>query len=392
MNAIKNSALIGSTGLAIFSMFFGAGNIIFPLALGQMTLDKNIYAVFGMIITAVIMPLLGLLAMFLYDGNYESFFSRIGKIPGFLVTLLILALLGPLGAIPRCIAISYSTLSVFGLDHVVGMNLWTFSLLSCLAIFLFAFRPNKILPLLGYVLTPVLLISLAIIVIKGSFLMPEAGNSMLSGWSTFSQGVIGGYNTMDLLASFFFSSVVLIYLKKNRMPLESKEKRISYKIAIFSSCIAAGLLAIVYIGFSFLAAGYSTVLEGVSSDLLLGTLSYQLLGPYAGLIAGIAVLFACITTEIALAAVFAEFLKGTLAKNKISYTSALWITIAVSFLISTLKFEGISAFLSPLLQICYPALIVLTFVNIFHKLYDFGPVKRLFYATIAISMIAYLVS
>src|SRR5262245_32752684 len=163
----RSRSTIWSTGLAMFSMFFGAGNIVFPLALGQFTQDKNFYGIVGLILTAVCVPLLGLMAMMLYDGNYSSFFRRIGRVPGFLVTLLILGLIGPFGGIPRCIAISYATLEAFRFETLSWMNLPLFSAISCVLIFLFTFRPGKVLDLLGYVLTPILLLSLAVIVTKG---------------------------------------------------------------------------------------------------------------------------------------------------------------------------------------------------------------------------------
>src|SRR3984893_3016927 len=95
-----------ATGLVMFTMFFGAGNVVFPLALGQYAQDKNFYAILGLLITAVGVPFLGLIAMTLFNGDYKSFFDRIGKIPGFIVAAVILGLIGPFGAIPRCVALS----------------------------------------------------------------------------------------------------------------------------------------------------------------------------------------------------------------------------------------------------------------------------------------------
>lgn len=379
----KNLSAILSTGLAMFAMFFGAGNIVFPLALGQMTQDKNAYAVLGMILTAVIVPLAGVLAMMLYRGDYASFFSRIGKIPGFIITLLILGLIGPFGGIPRCIAISHSTLAQFGMP----LNLISFSLISCLLVFLFTFRPNKILALLGYVLTPILLGSLGFIAIKGFFSSTDMGMTTLSRWDTFSEGLLGGYNTMDLLAAFFFSSVVLICLRKNKEDCDSNKGLVI--TAIFASLIAAFLLALVYISFSFLAAQKSTVLSSFANHEILGVLAHNLLGPYAGLIAGVAVAFACLTTEIALAAVLAEFLRKTVFKEKVRFELTLGLTLLVSFAVSTLHFEGISLFLVPILQIFYPALIVLTILNVMYKLFDFKPVKLIFYGTFVFTLLAY---
>lgn len=381
----RKKASIWSTGLAMFSMFFGAGNIVFPLALGQFTQDKNLFGVSGLIITAVLVPLLGLLAMLLYNGDYVAFFRRIGRIPGFLVAIMILALIGPFGGIPRCITISFSTLGACGLKGLPGLNLMTFSIASCLVIFLFTFRPNKILSLLGYVLTPILLFSLAVIVVKGFIQMPYPSPSTYSGWETFSRGLLDGYNTMDLLAAFFFSSVVLLCLRKGHMAKDVPfaDNRRLLTIAFYGSVIAAFLLAAVYLSFSFLAAGFSADLVSVPNHQMLGALAYRLLGPYAGMIASVAVSFACLTTEIALTAVFAEFLHETLFKEKFSYQVSLLLTLGLSFLVSTLQFEGISSFLVPILQIFYPALIVLCILNVLHKLYGFQPVKSIFYGAAA---------
>ncbi|MCB1180453.1 MAG: branched-chain amino acid transport system II carrier protein [Chlamydiia bacterium] len=385
----KRNTSIWGIGLAMFAMFFGAGNIVFPLALGQMTQDKNFYAILGLMITAVFIPLTGLIAMMLYDGNYQNFFARIGRIPGYCVMVLILALIGPFGGIPRCITISYSTLSAFGFDQLPGMNLFLFSLGSVILIYFFAIKRNKIVSLIGYILTPILLLSLLLIVVKGAFLMPKPSSGMEGKWLPFSVGLLGGYNTMDLLAGFFFSSVILVSLKSSGEHDKCKENHQLLFAATLGSLIAGAMLALVYICFSYLAAGFSPNLNGTPGHEMLGTLSLQLLGPYAGLVSGVAVSFACLTTEIALTTVFAEFLRKSVLHGKISYRAALLLTVAIAFGISTLHFEGISSFLVPLLQICYPALIVLALLNLIHKLYDFKPVKFPVYLTFGVTVACY---
>src|SRR5262245_48888774 len=108
---MERKSSVWSTGLAMFSMFFGAGNIVFPLALGQFTQDKTFFGISGLLLTAVLVPLMGLIAMLLFEGDYRTFFQRIGKLPGFFLAVLILGLIGPFGAVPRCITMSFSTLS-----------------------------------------------------------------------------------------------------------------------------------------------------------------------------------------------------------------------------------------------------------------------------------------
>src|SRR5262245_25771526 len=116
---LKSTVL--ATGLAMFSMFFGAGNIVFPLALGQFTKDQTLYAVLGLTLSAVLVPFTGLISMILFNGDYRAFFQRMGKWPGFLVSVVIMGLIGPFGAIPRCVTLSYSTVAMFLPEGLIGL-------------------------------------------------------------------------------------------------------------------------------------------------------------------------------------------------------------------------------------------------------------------------------
>lgn len=387
MKHFLNSTIL-STGFAMFSMFFGAGNVVFPLALGQIAQDKTIFAIIGLLFSAVAVPFLGLITMILFDGNYRAFFSRIGEMPGFIVSCIIMGLIGPFGAIPRCISLSHSTLSMFLNEG--GISLPLFSFLSCVIIFLFTFRPGRILDLLGYVLTPFLLLSLGIIIIKGLMSTKTLHSSTLGDISSFLFGFKEGYQTMDLLGAFFFSSVVLLGLKNDFEPKSKSDFKRLTLLAIKASLVGAFLLAIIYIGFSFVAAYYSDSLTLVSQDKLIGAIALQVLGPYAGIITSLAVALACLTTAIALTNVFAEFLHKDISKKKLSYFTSLLITLGVTFIISTLDFNGIVKFLSPILQVFYPSLILLTLLNLLYKLYGItlvkGPVLALFFLTLIIEM------
>lgn len=376
-----------TTGFAMFAMFFGAGNIVFPLALGQFSQNQNLWGALGMAITAVFVPLAGLISMLLYDGDYKQFFRKIGKVPGFVLSGMILCLIGPFAGIPRCITIAHSTVASTGLFS--SLNLIVFSLAACLLIFLFTYRPTKILGLIGKVLTPVLLISLVVIVVKGFFGIPSAEISAYTRMQTFTTGVIEGYNTMDLLASFFFSSVILICLRDEN---KKSDKKGMMKAAVIGSVIASGLLLSVYFSFSFLAAGYSSTLQSVAGHEMLGTLACELLGPYAGLLVAVLVCFAVLTTMIALTVIFSEFLHEIIFRKKISYIASLIITLMVSFAVSTLQFDGIAAFVGPILQLCYPALIALAILGILHKVYGFKHVALTFYTILGATALIKLIS
>lgn len=379
MSEISRSQTIAA-GLAMFCMFFGAGNVVYPLVLGQYAQDKNIFAIIGMLITAVGVPFLGVIAIVLFDGDHRSFFGRMGKIPGFLTAAIIMALIGPFGAIPRCIALSYATVS----SHI---SLPLFSFLTCLFIFAFTIKKSSIVDTLGYFFTPFLLLSLGIIIFKGLLFSDEAPVSLHSDLTAFLLGLKQGYQTMDLLGAFFFSSVVLVGLKACLPEDQQGNYSVILKACLKASVIGAFLLAIIYVGFSYVAAMHSAHLEEVKSEDLINQIAHLVLGDHAGILVSIAVSLACVTTAIALSAVFAEYLQEDITNYKMSYPIALVITLIIAGFISTLNFSVIIAGLAPILEICYPALIVLCIANILHKLYGFQWVKTPVFATLAVSLI-----
>lgn len=347
-------------------MFFGAGNVIFPLVIGQAAGDQTLYAILGLLLTAVGVPFMGLVGIILFKGNYQHFFARLGKTPGLLLTILIMFLIGPFGAIPRCIALSYSTLKT----SLPSLSLGLFSLIACFVIFAFTVKKNRTVELLGNILTPFLLISLFIIVVAGLSAPSDWQASLSTPLQSFKHGLIEGYNTMDLLASFFFSSIIFHGLKSQcQASNPASSNRLLFYTTLKASCIGALLLSLVYIGFSFVAAYHMTTLD-VEQDELLGALTLKILGPHAGIVAALTIALACLTTAIALAVVFAEFLQKVLCQDRINYVSALTLTLIVSYFISTLEFKGIVALLAPLLQVIYPLLIILTLVNIIYSLFS----------------------
>jgi len=374
-----------TTGLAMFSMMFGAGNIVFALAIGQYAQDKNLFAILGLLITAVGVPFLGLIAMTLFGGDYKQFFGRIGKVPGFIVAATIMGLIGPFGAIPRCVALSYSTAQMY----LPSISLPLFSLAACTFIFLFTFRRTSILDLLGYVLTPLKLGSLIFIIVKGFYSSPEIPASAHSDLAVFFKGLTDGYQTMDLLGAFFFCSVVLDCLKKNLDVTDPGNYRSVLGVALRASCIGAALLASIYVGFSYVAAMQSNNLANVAPADLISQIALQVLGPYAGFLVCFTVTIACLTTAIALTTVFAEFLHKDLCQNRISYPVALLISLGITFGISTLQFTGIMMLLAPILGLFYPALIVLCFLNIGYKLMNYQSVKLPVFAVFALSLAGY---
>ena len=369
-NFLKSNTI--ATGLAIFSMFFGAGNVIFPILLGGYAGDKNIFAIAGLVLTGIIVPFTGLVTMVLYDGDYRGFFMRIGKIPGTLAIILIMSVIGPFAAIPRCIALSHATF-----NYSIGVSpIWLFSFISCAIIFVFSYKKNNIVSLLGYFLTPFLLLSLSIIIVKGLFNAPSADPVELSRLNVFIHGLKEGYNMLDLLASFFFSAIVIACVKSD---LKDKSQKLPYKELFIrmlkASLIGSFLLGVIYSGLSFVTSFHGMGFDYASDDQLLAALAFNILGGKAGFIASIAAALACLTTAVTLASVFAEFLHEDVFKEKIRYGICLIITLIISYFVSYLKFSGIVELFVPVVKVCYPTLIALCVLNIAYKLFDFKPVK-----------------
>ncbi|MGB7978790.1 MAG: branched-chain amino acid transport system II carrier protein [Chlamydiales bacterium] len=376
---MKNNSLTFSTGLAMFSMFFGSGNLVFPLVVGQMSEGHFGLASIGILLTGVLVPFLGILAMLLFNGNSKDFFGRLGRPAIFWFPLIALSLMGPFGVLARCITVAHGAFRLVLPDT----PLWLFSMVCCALTFFLAIRKNRIVPLLGTILTPLLLLALSAIALFGLLSADLPPVSPNGSWSSFKNGIVQGYQTMDLLAAFFFSAFVIKHLKERGPTAQS-----SLPVFLKSSVIGAGLLSIVYVILVLLGAIYAPKLASVPPQEMLGFVANEALGSFAAPIVCCTVVLACLTTAIVLASLFAEFFKKEVMREKINSGTALIVTLAIAFGISTLEFSGIARFLGPILEAVYPALIVLTVLSIFHKLWGWSTVRM----PIAIAFVLKLLS
>lgn len=360
-----------TTGLAIFSMFFGAGNLIFPLRVGLLSGDQNLWGISGFIITGVILPLLGLIAIILFNGDYKAFFNRIGTIPGSLLLLFCMLIIGPFVAMPRIVTLSHIMVAPF----LGNIPLVFFSILFLALTFLGTYKENKIINLLGNYISPALLVSLIIIIGKGLLFPGTATTATETGPQLFVDSLIIGYQTLDLLGAIFFSSIVLTLLKR-AMPNQNESSL--HKLALLglkSGAIGVSLLAIIYVGMSYLGVFHGQGLEHLNEGELFSAVSFRILGEYGAIIIAIAVLMACYSTILALAVVVAEFLEKSIFFNKISYVQALILALVVTGIISNFGLATILKYSGPVIAIGYPILIVLMFLNIAYKIFGFKPVK-----------------
>lgn len=385
MSTLKKASIL-ATGFSMFSMFFGAGNVVFPLVLGQTAGENVNYAALGLMISGILLPFIGLLSMMLYRGDYKSYFLRLGKGPGLFLIFLIMAIMGPFAGIPRTITLSQSTMDLSG----VSMPAWLFNGLFCVLFLAMAYKRNAIVDILGYVLTPVLIILLTIITVAG-LLQPTdfpVTTAEIAPLQTFFRGMLEGYNTLDLLAALFFSTVVIAALQSrfHHDDPVTKQRHILHH-AGWASLLGGILLGLVYMGFCLLSAKYSYTLHDVNADALIANLSNQILGDNAGWIVNGVVSLACLTTAIALASVFAEVMCKEFTGKEKYYPAFLVGTTLVAYAMSFIGFGGIIKLIYPLLVICYPCIIVLAIMNMGHKLWGWQSVKLPVFATAMISLV-----
>ena len=366
---MNNHKIVLTAGFAMFSMFFGSGNLVFPLLIGKQALSHYPFAIMGLLTSAVIVPFLGLLSMIMFEGNYQAYFNRLGKVPAFLIIAAILMLIGPFGVVPRCITVAY------GGCHLIypDLSLPAFSFIFCVIIGALIWSQNRVVDIIGLVLTPFKLGGIVILILFGLWYgnAPVEGN--LPDREIFMDAMLTGYQMMDLMAAFFFSSAIVAYLR--RYPAIGDNPQTLMKTSIGASLTGAALLSLVYIGFVSLGAKYAPFLQDASPEHLLVAIGGQALGYFAKPVIAIVLAVGCLATAVILSTLFVDFLQHDLTREKITRPQAILVTTGITFAISLLGFAKIMAFLGGILEITYPALIGLAIMNLASKLFPTGKIS-----------------
>ncbi len=349
-------------GLALFAMFFGAGNLIFPPSIGLIAGEKWKAALLGFSLTGIGLPILGVLAVTVSGGSIQSLLNKVGpKFATFFSTLIII-LIGPLLAIPRTGATAFELgiKPLFPSVHPILGSVIFFGLTL-----LFTIKSSDIIDVIGKFLTPILLIMISAIIIKG-ILTPIGMPVNTPIAKPFSIGFENGYQTMDLLAAVVFGSIIADDIK-NKGIISKKEQ---FKTVAQTGLIAGVGLSIVYGGLLYLGAtGSSVFTQGMEKVSLTTNIINILMGSFGEIILSLCVYSACITTSIGLTATVGQFFND-LSKDKISYKTIVIISTLISIVISNIGVESIVTFADPILKIVYPIAIVLVIINVFDNLIE----------------------
>ena len=352
-NTVRDIIVVG---FALFSMFFGAGNVIFPPYLGMESGPQWLLGFSAYFIADIGLALLGVFAL-LRVGSSEAVTLRLGKIPAELLMCAIILCIGPMVAIPRT---SATTFEMAISPNLSGVSPVLFSVLFFALILALCIKESAVVDIVGKVLTPLLLVGLFAIIIKGIVTplgeiaaLPQIANAAVT-------GIKAGYQTMDALAALPFGIIVLQSVTAKGYDSGKKQFRVVGGAAV----LAGVLLLCVYMGLAYLGA---TVSAQYTSDIgraqLIMALVEALMGKVGVILFGVVVGLACVTTAIALtssaAAYFAELCRG-----KVSYKVFVIAICVFSAVVSNLGLDRIVAVAAPVLDVIYPPTLVLIFISL----------------------------
>ena len=346
-------------GFALFAVFFGAGNLIFPPFLGREAGQGWLKGFLCFVTADAGLAIMTVLATVRRNGTMDEMLAPLGKIPSRLLSLALVLCVGPLVAIPRTGATTYE-LGVKQLLPNVSPLLFGFIFFGIVA--LLTIRPTAVVDIIGRVLTPILLITLAVLCIKGILTPIGEIGSGLEGYNVPKQGFLAGYQTMDALGAI---PLTLIILKSVRQKGFRSNKEQMHVMIPGSLVAFVGLFA-VYGGLCYLGATTSMMdLGEVNQTSLVVMITEFLLQRLGVVLLGLIVLFACLTTAIGLTSSAADFF-STLLKGRLSYSKLVLIICGLGLAISNVGISMIIKVASPVLTIIYPIFltqIVLSFFS-----------------------------
>lgn len=348
-------------GSLLFGMFFGAGNLIFPVFMGQMSGSEVLTASLGFIVTAVGLPFLGIVAMGLSrsDGLFELV-GRVHPVYSYIFTILLYLTIGPFFALPRTGTVSYEIgLSIFVPEEFAAVALAAFTLCFFGAALFFALRPNKILVWIGKVLNPLFLVFLGILLVT-SFAAPmgtymEA--AVRSGYTTapFFKGFTEGYNTMDALAALAFGIIVV----KNIKALGVTEPREVALGTMKAGIVSVVLMSVIYLAMAVMGAASTGVMEPAKNGAVaLALIANYYFGSYGNLLLAIIVTLACLKTAIGLIVACAETF-AQMFPHSFGYRTYTVIFAAFSCVVANIGLTQLIALSIPVLMFLYPLAITL---------------------------------
>lgn len=344
-------------GLMLFSLFFGAGNLIFPPFMGEAAGEKTWIVLLGFFITAVGFPVLGVIAV-AKSGGLTNLAKRVNPVFATVFTVLIYLSIGPGLGIPRAGSLPFEMAVAPYLPESVSLKLalFLYTLVFFSVAYWLSLSPSKLVDRMGKILTPALL-ALILIMVAGSFVKPLGSYEVaVNGYETssFFKGFLDGYLTMDTIAALNFGIVIALAIKSKGVTDEKKVVKLSIKAGV----MAGGLLAVIYAMLAHLGAT-SRGMFGVSENgaQTLTNVTTYIFGKPGAILLALIFTLACLTTCIGLITSCSQYF--TTLSEKISYEKWVAILSVFSLLSANMGLTKILSISVPILNAIYPIAIML---------------------------------
>ena len=357
----------------LFGMFFGAGNLIFPVHLGQCAGSNVVIAMIGFIISAVCIPILAVAAIgSTHSDGLQALASKVGKGYSYGFTCLLYLTIGPFFAIPRCATTSFTVGVAPLLGESTSQGLWLliFSAVFFALVLFFSLRPHRITVWIGKIINPLFLFFFGILLIAAlagsnadiSAIAPEEGFRE----HVFFTSVIEGYGTMDAIAGLAFGIVVINIIRS--MGIEDDS-------AVAGDVLRSGILTGILMGAIYVAAIFmgaqsrELFASSENGGIALAQIANHFLGFWGSLILAVTISFACLKTSIGLVISCSEAFSRMFPKGPGYCVYAIIFTL-FSFCVSNFGLSAILSYSLPVLMFLYPLSISLIVLALTGRLFD----------------------
>ena len=345
--------------IALFSMFFGSGNLIFPPFMGYQAGKATAVSMIGFGISAVVFPILGIIAIARF-GTLNSLAQKAGKGFGFIFPILAFLAIGPGLAIPRNAAVSYEMAIIpFFPDASVWVRVLYAAVFFGIS-YILCIHPDRIVDLLGKILGPVLILLMLVLTIGCLMYMPSSLASPSGAYasSQLKQGFLDGYNTMDTIAALNFGAIVAINVRKFGMT----DHKAVVSSSIKAGCLAGLCMFLIYAAMSTVGAIAASYVSGAANGaaVLSGMIGY-LFGTGGKLLLACIYILSCLTTCIGLLTSCSDFFASI---SRFSYLTWIRLFTVISFIVSIVGLNNLIAISVPILTTIYPIAMVLVILGL----------------------------
>lgn len=337
-------------GFAMFATFFGAGNMIFPPFLGNVSGDQWFIGFLCFILADAGLAIMTVLAMIRKDGSIDALFCRLGRVPSKIITASTMFIVGPALCIPRTCA---TTFEMGVLPFFPNFSPWIFGAAFFGIVFILIVHRSRVVDIIGKYMTPILLISLAALVIRGILAPVGEIQEGMNPIATAKEGFLAGYQTMDILGALAFTLIVIRDVRNKGYTTHKS----SMAIVIQASVVTFIGLFLVYGGLCYLGATSSSLrLCAYNQTSLLVNITHLLMGNFGMALLAVIVLFACLTTAVGLASSSGDYFYH-LVNKKIHYKWIVGLSCVAGVIISNVGISAMISLATPMLNVLYPLLL-----------------------------------